>query len=547
MKEKLQPVFRFIHTIRFQMIAAVIFAGIVLTIVSLSMFSFSMDYVEKELIDSRLKSDIACLRENLSDSGAAVWSRKGTGLYADDILLGDGDPEHANLAVLKHYEDLTGTFFYLFVRTENDDELSWIEDGQYMQGHYLRVAGTTLGPRNERLEGTYIDKAVADAIESAPDGTFSGEANVNGRPIYCRYELLRSSTGEVIGIISDGRSVAEMRSIVKDQKLTAVLAIGGLTLAVVVSLAMIAFSMSRSVKKINVHLHEIGSGKFPEEPLAVTSGDEFSDIAASVNEMERSLRDKKRIETELSEKNFDLQIAASIQMSMLPEESRQEAGRYSLFASMTPAKEVGGDFYDHFMTDDTHLAFLAADVSGKGTPAALFMMRAITTIRSYAASGLSLEEIMNRTNFSLCENNKDGYFVTAWLGILDLTSGKLSFVNAGHTVPVLKKEDGSAALIQMKRNIVLGVFEKFSYKAESMQLSKGDLLFLYTDGVTEAQNSDRALFGDDRLLAAAAGSPDMPEDFCGEMLAAVNAFSGDAPQFDDITMLAVKYEKTENS
>lgn len=524
------------------MIAAVIFAGIVLTIVSLSMFSFSMDYVEKELIDSRLKSDIACLRENLSDSGAGTWCRKGTGLYVDDILLGDGDPEHANLAVLKHYEDLTGTFFYLFVRTENDDELSWIEAGKYMQGHYLRIAGTTLGPQNERLEGTYIDKRVADAIEAAPDGTFSGEANVNGRPIYCRYELLRDSAGEAIGIISDGRSVAEMRTIVRDQKLTAVLAIGGLTLAVVVSLAMIAFGMSRSIKKINVYLHEIGSGKFPEVPLTVKTKDEFGDIAASVNEMEESLRDKKRIETELSEKNYDLQIAASIQMSMLPEESRGEEGCYSLFASMTPAKEVGGDFYDHFMTDDTHLVFLVADVSGKGTPAALFMMRAITIIRSYASSGLSPEEIMNRTNLSLCENNKDGYFVTAWLGILDLASASLSFVNAGHTAPVLRKKDGSAVFIQMKRNIVLGVFDSFSYKAESIQLSEGDMLFLYTDGVTEAQNRDEVLFGNERLLTAAEHSPNNAMALCKEMLSAVNIFSGDAPQFDDITMLAIKYE-----
>lgn len=543
MKEKLQPVSRFIHTIRFRMIAAVILAGIILSLVSLSMFSVSMELMEEKLIDARLQSDIACLHKDLTNSGTGAWSRKGTGLYIDDTLLGDGDPAHANLAVLQHYEDLTGTFFYLFVRTENDSELTWVEEGGYMQGHYLRVAGTTRGPKDERLEGTYIDKRVADAIETAPDGTFSGEANVNGRPIYCRYELLKDSSGEIIGIISDGRSVAEMRTIVHGYTLTAILAIGGVTLAVIALLTLIAVSMSRSVKKISIRLQKIGKGSFTDEPLILKTKDEFGDIASVVNEMERSLEEKKRIETELSEKRFELQIASSIQMSMLPDQHRAEKDTYSLYASMTPAREVGGDFYDHFMPDEHHLAFLAADVSGKGAAAALFMMRAITTIRSYISSGLSLEEILKKTNAALCENNKDFYFVTAWLGILDLASGRLSFVNAGHTPPVLRKADGSASLVEMKKNIALGIYKGFPFEAENLQLTKGDMLFLYTDGVSEAQNREEVLFGYERLLSAAGSLPDTPEDFCRGMLDAVNAFSGDAPQFDDITMLAVKYEK----
>lgn len=249
---------------------------------------------------------------------------------------------------------------------------------------------------------------------------------------------------------------------------------------------------------------------------------------------------------QLHERKYDLQIAASIQASMLPEKYDGSDRRVSLYASMTPAREVGGDFYDHFFLSEDKLAFVVADVSGKGTPAALFMTRAISTLRDFSSMGIPIEEIMDRTNDSLCRNNKEKYFVTAWLGILDLSSGELTFVNAGHNPPVLRHADGKAELVKTKSSPILGALEGIHYRHGTLTLEKGDTLFIYTDGVTEAHNKKGEMFREAGMTAAVEKAPVSADGLCAAVFDAVNAFAAGAEQFDDITMMAVRYQEVQD-
>ena len=248
---------------------------------------------------------------------------------------------------------------------------------------------------------------------------------------------------------------------------------------------------------------------------------------------------------ELEAKNSDLRLAAGIQQSMLPDSGKKLDSRCSVRAVMNPAKDIGGDFYDYFMVGDDRLAFTVADVSGKSMPAALFMTRAISTIRNFARVLSSLEQAAEYINDSLCENNKEHYFVTSWLGVLDLKTGDLKFVNAGHNPPLLRHSDGSAEYIKMRGNPALGMLEGAGYKSGVLHLNEGDSIVLYTDGVTEARSHSGTMFKEENLLKTVESAPHSPEGVCSSILDAVNTFSAREEQFDDITVLVVKYSKSE--
>ena len=213
-----------------------------------------------------------------------------------------------------------------------------------------------------------------------------------------------------------------------------------------------------------------------------------------------------------------------------------------LSAAMFPAKEVGGDFYDFFFIDDTHLGLVIADVSGKGIPAALFMMMSMMIIKSSAMSAASPAEVLKRANESICENNKNKMFVTVWFGILDITTGHVTAANAGHEYPMLRKADGSFEMMKEKHGMFLGVFRNNKYKQYEFDIEPGGTLFVYTDGAAEATNGELKLFGTERMLGALNAVPDAgPEELIGNMKSAIDGFVGEAPQFDDLTMLCIKY------
>lgn len=530
----------FMKTLRFSTIVIGLL-GLVITVLFAILIQRSLFILERELMGSRLKADLVCLLDDLTADGEGVFSLRDDGIYLDNRLLGDGSEETAVLEDFQHYEDKTGTFCYLFAKTDNDDELHWVEDGGYMQGHYIRIAGTTRGPKGERIEGTYIDKKVADEIEASSDGILICEANVNGRPVYCCYQLIRDTDGNIIGILSDGRSTVELKQEIWDNVLIGILVTILLTSFITCFMLRFTKRIISNIQQIRDRLSQIGEGKLTEPPLVLQAENEFHEIAESVNDMSRSLADRERIRSELSEVKKDLNLATEIQRNMLTRKTFEGETRFSVFAYMDPAREVGGDFYDYFLTDDTHLAFLIADVSGKGIPAALFMMRSITTLRNSLFSKAALEDIIKDVNNNLFYNNEERYFITAWVGILDLTSGVIRYVNAGHTTPLLKKASGETVWIRSKGNMMLGAMPNRTFKTESMTVSPGDTMYLYTDGVTEAHNSEDQMYREAGLESAAAIAPAGAKALCETVLSGLETFCGDAEQFDDITMLAATF------
>ena len=262
-----------------------------------------------------------------------------------------------------------------------------------------------------------------------------------------------------------------------------------------------------------------------------------------VRENESITAERERISTELS-------LATKIQASMLPNIFPPYPNRseFDIFALMEPAREVGGDFYDFFLIDEDHLCLVIADVSGKGVPAALFMMISKIILQSFAMLGKSPAEILTRTNDAICANNDEEMFVTAWVGILELSTGRLTAANAGHEYPAVKSPDGRFELLKDKHGFVMGGFGGEVYREYELQLTPGSKLFLYTDGVTEATGGTglRELFGLERMLTALNEDADRPpREILAQVRQALDDFVKDGEQFDDLTMLCVEYKGKE--
>ena len=273
------------------------------------------------------------------------------------------------------------------------------------------------------------------------------------------------------------------------------------------------------------------------ELLAVAFDDLSRKTKNYIDEITKITAEKERISTELS-------LANKIQAAMMPHifPAFPDRSAFDVFASMNPAKEVGGDFYDFFLVDDDHLCVIMADVSGKGVPAALFMMASKIMMQSYALMGLPPGEILTKTNEAICSNNQEEMFVTAWLGILEISTGRLTAANAGHEFPVLKRPDGVFELIHDKHGLVIGAMDNIRYSEYMLQLERGAKLFVYTDGVPEATATDNEFFGIQRMLAALNEVPDAaPQAIVGRVHEAVDAFVAGAEQFDDLTMLCLEY------
>ncbi|MBO5666804.1 MAG: SpoIIE family protein phosphatase, partial [Firmicutes bacterium] len=279
----------------------------------------------------------------------------------------------------------------------------------------------------------------------------------------------------------------------------------------------------------------------------VRDNEEFASLSDDINSTVKTL--KNYIDEAAARFDKDLEIAKKIQHSALPSVFPPYPNRkdFSIFASMDAAKEVGGDFYDFYLLDENHLAFVVADVSGKGIPGAMFMMTSKTLIKSHAESGLAVNDVFTQVNAQLCENNEAGMFVTAWMGILDLETGLIRYANAGHNPPVVRHKDGSYEYLKGRANFVLAGMEGVRYKEQQLQLQQGDEIYLYTDGVTEAHDIDKKLFGEDRLLVSLNETTGMTVDeICRKVKADVDSFQGEAEQFDDVTMLCVRLNEVEN-
>ena len=297
-----------------------------------------------------------------------------------------------------------------------------------------------------------------------------------------------------------------------------------------------------NLQKINDTLGRITKGDL-NVTVDVRSSQEFSSLSDDINSTVTTL--KRYIAEAAARIDKELEYAKQIQLSALPT-NFPVGEEYSIYAQMIAAKEVGGDFYDFYKINDTKIAILAADVSGKGIPAAMFMMTAKTIIKDLAESGMAVDEIFTRANEKLCENNESGMFVTAWMGILDLQTGNMQFANAGHNPPLLKRANGAFEYLKTRAGFVLAGMEGVRYRVGEITLSPNDRLFLYTDGVPEATNAKNELYGEERLLAFMNQNAAVEAtSLLSALKANIDEFVGEAPQFDDITMLMFDYQPEE--
>ncbi len=398
-----------------------------------------------------------------------------------------------------------------------DEDLNIVSDRHGNEGKKLDISGIGI-----------------DKEETAVGERFMSE--VYGEACYCMYQI---TEGYTIVAFMPQSEAALSRNV----------AVGVTTVMQVVVFAvlfiMIFFLVSRlvvdNIYKINTSLSAITEGNL-DTVVDVRSHVEFdalsNDINSTVDTLKRYISDAAaRIDAELA-------FAKAIQHSALPSvfPPYPNHTEFDIQAAMHTAKEVGGDFYDFYFVDEDTLAFLVADVSGKGIPAAMFMMTSKTLLKSYAESGMSVEEVFTNANAKLCEGNDAGMFVTAWMGFLNIRTGKVTYANAGHNPPAVKHADGSFTYLRSRPGLVLAGMEGIRYRKNELQLEAGDVIYLYTDGVTEATNPENELYGEERLLGVLNKNASAdPKAVCDAVKADVDAFAGEAPQFDDITMLTIIY------
>ncbi len=355
------------------------------------------------------------------------------------------------------------------------------------------------------------------------------------------------SNGNFAGLVAIDLDMNEIKA--NEQSFITILTVILVSLTAVISiitLVVISIMVVGPIKKLSgaasSYVSNEGTRKFSD--IRINSADEIGDLSDAMKKMENDISDyvdniavmtaeKERVSAELG-------VAAKMQADMLPK-NFPNLSDLKVFATMTPAKEMGGDFYDFFMTDDNHIGLVMADVSGKGVPAAMFMIVARTLLKIHSTvPGITPSEILTDVNNALCADNPSGLFVTVWLGILNLTTGELISSNAGHEYPAIMHRDGNYELITGDNMPPLAALENIEYSDETIALGKGDRLFLYTDGVPEAKAPDGSRFGADRMLEILNRGRELaPEELLGSVNQEVFDFTGDNDLFDDVTMMSV--------
>lgn len=393
-------------------------------------------------------------------------------------------------------------------------------------------------PSGSILEGNHknfsLKNDMIQRIQSSPDDTVFQTVIFNKESL-CRVDTLDESlillTAIPISDVYADRDIRTLETTFADILLMSVVyvLISYLVQQVVVN----------NLNLVNASLQKITRGNL-NEVVTVRSSSEFASLSDDINQTVDVLKGyieaaEKRIEEEL-------EFARTIQDSALPKNFKFPRDDFEIFATMDPAKEVGGDFYDFFFVDQNKLALVIADVSGKGIPAALFMMRSKTAIRGMAEEGKSPSEILYKANNMLCEGNDAEMFVTVWIGIIDMESGLMRCANAGHEYPAIMRANGDFELLKDKHSLALAAMEGAKAREYELQLNPGDRLFVYTDGIPEAIDEKTEQYGTDRMLQALNRDKALPmSEILPDVRKDISDFVGNADQFDDITMLGFTY------
>ena len=401
---------------------------------------------------------------------------------------------------------------------------------------------------NEKYEKAYKSLYNKEKIEV----TIFRKHNLNNQePHITTMVPIQNSKKKVVAILCVQRPMSEIKS----SRMVFLNLVTGITVLLAIGVSIIAYKFFRKyvvkpVIKISKETErfvnentktkktlDLESSKITEIKILAQSVDKMEfETVNYINNLEKATKENERVGTELK-------LAKSIQESALTNEF-PECDEYSIYASMNPAKEVGGDFYDFYLIDENHLVLTIADVSGKGVPAALFMMITKVLLSSATINYKTPSEILTSINDQISKKNTTNMFITIWLGILDLRTGKLVYSNAGHEDPVIYRKGADFKIEKTTHGIVVGAFENYKYKDNEITLKKGDKLFLYTDGVPEATNNKNEMFGLDRMVNSLNNNFDKDmESLLKNVKKDVDEFVDGAVQFDDLTMLGLEYKK----
>lgn len=433
-------------------------------------------------------------------------------------------------------------YLYVFIPNEKDFTYIWDAEPGSEPEDFLAKYPYSEGAKEQ------VDKIVAKKISE--DSQYYTDSET-GEHILTVSVPLCDSKGNVVAIIAADLSVAAIDRMISTIILNVVVLIVIIMAIIMLVYYFIARKLIvRPIIKLQDATKDIVKNIEDDRKLDIDikTNDEIEMLADSIIGMDTKLRDYiKQNAAAAAEKEritSELELAAGIQSHMLPITfpAFPEREDFDIYATMTPAKEVGGDFYDFFLIDKTHLGIVMADVSGKGIPAALFMMMSKILIQNAVLNDNSPAEALEIVNNQICANSFEEMFVTVWLGILDLKNGVLRAANAGHEKPILKHPNGSFELHKDIHGFVIGGLTGIKYHEYTMRLEKGSKLFIYTDGVPEATNADEELFGIDRTLDALNEVGDeSPQVILDNIKKRVDEFVGNAPQFDDLTMLCLEY------
>ena len=508
-----------------------------------------------------------------ADSGRLVWSQVFEDSFGRGLAVTCGKPVYgpdgalrAVISIGSTLNDI-GTSATELTIGKTGYALVVDQSGQVIMSRDLTVdsEGHVVGARNLMNDGKESVRAVIRRIASRESGV--AQVELDGKMVYMAYEPMRNIPWAVITVLDvdevlhpalegqakiaelSNEAGEEISSILLETLLifTAALLI---TMAAAAALGVtVSGRITRPLSHLTEEVERISDGSL-DTAVRVETDDELETLADAFNSMTESLkayiRDLTAVTAEKERIGAELNVATKIQKDMLPNifpafPDRQE---FNIYATMNPAKEVGGDFYDFFMVDDTHLAVVMADVSGKGVPAALFMVIAKTIIKNQALTGEPLDVVFDRANDQLCANNGEGLFVTAFMGLLDLRTGEFTCVNAGHNAPLLRRKGGAYEYLHLDPGFVLAGLENMQYKSCRLTLGEGDTLFLYTDGVTEALDPNEELFGEERLhdaLNRDEGRELSVDKLLPYLRAELTEYARGAEQADDITMLGLTY------
>lgn len=408
----------------------------------------------------------------------------------------------------------------------------------------------------EKLGGRYefIDKDLTDIVPSLKEGKASEGPHITydygyGVSITAWYPIFDEDGTARYFVEADMFVESAFMAVAEYMKRVIMIFALCLVVIVVVQLILVRGLVIKPIEELTSYAESYKDGEFTASPFVRKNHDELARLADSFGVLDKQIKDHveklMKVTAERERIGTELDLARTIQASSLPNifPPFPEYSQFELYATMNPAKEVGGDFYDFFMIDDDHLALVIADVSGKGVGAALFMMISKVLIDSQSAYSISPAKILEDVNKRLCKGNEAEMFVTVWLGVLNIKTGVLTAANAGHEYPAVKKANGDFELYKDKHGFVLGGMDMARYKEYEIQLEKGDMLYVYTDGVAEATNAENELYGTERMLKALNASKDKEvEQLLKDVRSDIDAFVKEAPQFDDITMLGLRFQ-----